>query len=130
MFNILKNYLMFSYYLFFCCVYVLTSALFLVVFSYARFFCTTKGLLNSFAPRETYSVLGPKQTWANDLGQVGPKCIMSTQSNFIDVPVKRYICVVDIILLLLLVCGNVFSITNLLHVFVAYLLRFVDLQGG
>jgi len=52
---------------------VLTSAQFSVVFSYAWFFYTTRGVLGSFAPQGTCSVLEPKQTWANDLGQIGPR---------------------------------------------------------
>jgi len=53
--------------------------------------------------------------------------MMSTQSNFIYVPLKRYIWVVDIILLLLLICGNIFSVTYMLHVSVANLLHVAKL---
>jgi len=90
-------------------------------------------MLGSFTPQEACLVplrrKGPARCLSlskpgpTTLVRLGLDRMMSTQNNFIDAPLKIYIWVVDIILLLLLMCGNIFSVTYLLHVAVAYLLH-------
>ena len=82
-----------------------------------RFFCTAKGLLGSFTPRETCSVLGLCKPGPITLVRLGPKRMMGTQSNFIIAPFKRYICVVDIISLFF----TIFSLLQICRMFLLHI---------